>query len=239
MPTMGKSAMPCPPRRAAQRFASRQFSEPPSLFRAAFPIQYDLLRDGRATLARPGARRVRAPTRRTPRRGVREPVPCCGLRGSVWLSAPDLGWRYEGGFVAGRPAASGVAAVCAQRALASAPSATRPRARGRRAASRGVRSDRRAALPAAARCPPLRTVAPCQAPCGDGANPADVPPRGVCEGSPRAMPDRRQRIATTTATAAAETPAAINPARGMVRGSARFAIARTRSAAVPADIVRP
>lgn len=53
------------------------------------------------------------------------------------------------------------------------------------------------------------------------------------------MPERRQRIATTTATAVAETPAAINPARVIVRGSDRLAMARTRNAAVPADIVRP
>ena len=69
--------------------------------------------------------------------------------------------------------------------------------------------------------------------------PAGAPPRDVSKGSPRAALDRRQRIATTTAIAAAETPAAINPTRGMVRGSARLAMARTRKAAVPADIVRP
>ena len=43
----------------------------------------------------------------------------------------------------------------------------------------------------------------------------------------------------TRATAAAEMPAAISPACGMVRDVARRAMARTRMAAVAADIERP
>jgi hypothetical protein len=196
------------------------------------------LRDGREVSLATGVRPVPVPAIAAPRSGVRDRMPGgavspqkCGFQSPSGGGTRAAPWPVRAAAAIPGVYAGGGRALCPDRQTSAK---SRPSRRSTRCAVRPSSSPSSdASIPATADGSAMRR------PVGRWRGPAGAPGRRVCEGSPPAAPDRRQRSATTTAIAAAETPAATNPARGMVRGCARFAIAPTRRAAMPAAIVRP